>query len=153
MLQSNVVRTNCMDNLDRTNVVQSDIAKWSLNRQLQTMGYLSQGETIDDHDELLHLFRNSQSLSARALMVMMNLLYLFQCGRIMQTPSVSRTVVQAHSKLILRVRESGHSLVIWQTGSTPPRGISRITIMTDLDRCVPASHYCGVRRTNILDLG
>ncbi len=69
MLQSNVVRTNCMDNLDRTNVVQSDIAKWSLNRQLQTMAYLSQGETIDDHDELLHLFRNSQCLSVPILMV------------------------------------------------------------------------------------
>jgi hypothetical protein len=59
MLQSGTVRTNCMDNLDRTNVVQSDIAKWSLKRQLQIMGYLSQGETIDDQDEFLHLFRNS----------------------------------------------------------------------------------------------
>ena len=62
-LQSGVVRTNCMDNLDRTNVVQSDIAKWSLRLQLQIMGYLSQGETIDDHDEFLHLFRNSLFLS------------------------------------------------------------------------------------------
>ena len=58
-----------MDNLDRTNVVQSDIAKWSLKRQLQTMGYLSQGETIDDQDEFLQLFRNSWSLSVPTLMV------------------------------------------------------------------------------------
>jgi hypothetical protein len=49
-----------MDNLDRTNVVQSSIAKQSLTLQLQVIGYLSQGETIDDHDEFLHLFRNSQ---------------------------------------------------------------------------------------------
>src|SRR5258706_11780658 len=84
---------------------------------------------------------------------MMNLLYFFQCGRTMQTPSASRTVVQAHSKLILRVPESGHSLVIWQTGSTAPRGISRITIMTGLDRCVPASHSRSARRANIIDLG
>lgn len=69
MRQSGVVRTNCMDNLDRTNVVQSDIAKWSLKRQLQTMGYLSQGETIDDQDEFLQLFRNSWSLSVPTLMV------------------------------------------------------------------------------------
>jgi len=69
MLQSGVVRTNCMDNLDRTNVVQSDIAKWSLKRQLQAMGYLSQGETIDDQDEFLHLFRNSPSLSVPTLIV------------------------------------------------------------------------------------
>jgi hypothetical protein len=68
-LQLGVVRTNCMDNLDRTNVVQSAIAKWSLARQLQTVGYLSQGETIDDHDEFLHLFRNSQSPSVPTLMV------------------------------------------------------------------------------------
>jgi len=69
MLQLGVVRTNCMDNLDRTNVVQSDIAKWSLQRQLQIMGYLAQGETIDDQDEFLHLFRNSQALSVPTLMV------------------------------------------------------------------------------------
>ena len=69
MRQLGVVRTNCMDNLDRTNVVQSDIAKWSLKRQLQIMGYLSQGETIDDQDEFLQLFRNSWSLSFPTLMV------------------------------------------------------------------------------------
>jgi len=68
-LQLGVVRTNCMDNLDRTNVVQSDIAKWSLRRQLQVVGYLSKEETIDDHDEFLHLFRNSQSLSGPTLVV------------------------------------------------------------------------------------
>lgn len=67
-LQSGVVRTNCMDNLDRTNVVQSDIAKWSLGRQLQVMGYLSQGETINDHDEFLNLFRNSLFLSVSTSM-------------------------------------------------------------------------------------
>ena len=33
------------------------------------MGYLSQGETIDDQDEFLQLFRNSRSLSIPALMV------------------------------------------------------------------------------------
>lgn len=57
-----------MDNLDRTNVVQSNIAKWSLGRQLQVMGYLSQGETINDHDEFLNLFRNSLFLSVSTSM-------------------------------------------------------------------------------------
>jgi hypothetical protein len=70
----------------------------------------------------------------------------------MQTSSPSRTVVQVHSKLTLRVPEGGHSLVTWQTGSTPSHDISRITIVTGLDRCVPASHSCGVRGANSIAL-
>lgn len=61
-----------MDNLDRTNVVQSDIAKWSLKRQLQVMEYLSKEETIDDHNEILQLFRNSQPLSIPTFVVVDN---------------------------------------------------------------------------------
>lgn len=37
-LQSGVVRTNCMDCLDRTNVVQSSIGAWALEQQLQSLG-------------------------------------------------------------------------------------------------------------------
>ena len=40
-LQTKVVRTNCMDCLDRTNVVQSTIARWVLQKQLTDAGYLS----------------------------------------------------------------------------------------------------------------
>lgn len=40
-LQTKVVRTNCMDCLDRTNVVQSTIARWALQKQLTDAGYLS----------------------------------------------------------------------------------------------------------------
>ena len=36
--QSGVVRSNCMDCLDRTNVVQSAIASWALERQLNELG-------------------------------------------------------------------------------------------------------------------
>jgi len=50
-----------MDNLDRTNVAQSTIAKWSLNKQLQELGVLSEGETVDQHADFMHLFRNGQS--------------------------------------------------------------------------------------------
>ncbi|KIM31856.1 hypothetical protein M408DRAFT_327265, partial [Serendipita vermifera MAFF 305830] len=56
--QMGVVRTNCMDNLDRTNVVQGAIAKWSLNKQLQELGILSEGEVVDQHSDFMHLFRN-----------------------------------------------------------------------------------------------
>lgn len=39
-LQSKVIRTNCMDCLDRTNVVQSMFSRWILQHQLISLGYL-----------------------------------------------------------------------------------------------------------------
>ncbi|KAF9427893.1 hypothetical protein BGZ94_003918 [Podila epigama] len=56
--QTSVVRTNCMDCLDRTNVVQSVIARWMLNRQLQEIGILSPNETFESHRHFETLFRN-----------------------------------------------------------------------------------------------
>ncbi|KGU17848.1 hypothetical protein MEM_00970 [Candida albicans L26] len=40
-LQDKIVRTNCMDCLDRTNVVQSTIGRWVLQNQLTETNYLS----------------------------------------------------------------------------------------------------------------
>ncbi|CAN3372391.1 hypothetical protein DIURU_004153 [Diutina rugosa] len=40
--QNKVVRTNCMDCLDRTNVVQSTIARWVLQRELVEQGYVNE---------------------------------------------------------------------------------------------------------------
>jgi hypothetical protein len=48
--QTSIVRTNCMDCLDRTNVVQSMLARWTLNRQLADLGVLSRGETFTTAD-------------------------------------------------------------------------------------------------------
>ena len=59
-LQLGVVRTNCMDNLDRTNVAQSAIAKWMLNRQLRDVGVFQEHESVDSHDGFMHDFRNSE---------------------------------------------------------------------------------------------
>lgn len=56
--QTSVVRTNCMDCLDRTNVVQSMLGRWNLNRQLTDLGVLSRGETFTSVDpEFEVLFR------------------------------------------------------------------------------------------------
>ena len=44
--QSGVVRTNCIDCLDRTNVVQGLIARYVLTHQLRQMGVLGQGDEI-----------------------------------------------------------------------------------------------------------
>ena len=55
--QTSVVRTNCMDCLDRTNVVQSMLARWILNRQLTDLGVLSRGETFTSDPAFEVLFR------------------------------------------------------------------------------------------------
>jgi len=68
--QTSVVRTNCMDCLDRTNVVQSLLGRRSLNRQLADLGILSpaSGETFTTADpEFEHLFRNLWADNADAV--------------------------------------------------------------------------------------
>ena len=56
--QTAVVRTNCMDCLDRTNLVQSMLARWILTRQLRDVGVLRPGESADDDASFKDLFRN-----------------------------------------------------------------------------------------------
>lgn len=56
--QTAVVRTNCMDCLDRTNVVQTMIGRWTLSRQLLDIGVLKPGESADDDATFKDLFRN-----------------------------------------------------------------------------------------------
>lgn len=56
--QSAVVRTNCMDCLDRTNVVQSMLGRFSLNRMLTDLGLMQPGETAQQDESFEHLFRN-----------------------------------------------------------------------------------------------
>jgi len=50
--QLGVVRTNCMDNLDRTNVAQAAIARWILDVQLKAAGILSEKDSVDRQDEI-----------------------------------------------------------------------------------------------------
>jgi hypothetical protein len=56
--QSAVVRTNCMDCLDRTNVVQTMLGRFAIDRQLTDVGVLQPGETADDDPDFRNLFRN-----------------------------------------------------------------------------------------------
>jgi hypothetical protein len=58
--QTGVIRSNCMDCLDRTNVAQAALAKDAMQRQLRSTGVLSHKENIDDHSEFIHVFRNGQ---------------------------------------------------------------------------------------------
>ncbi|KAF2218933.1 SacI homology domain-containing protein [Elsinoe ampelina] len=56
--QRAVVRTNCMDCLDRTNVVQSMLGRWSLNRMMTDLGLFRSGEQASEDSKFEHLFRN-----------------------------------------------------------------------------------------------
>ncbi|EJD55532.1 inositol/phosphatidylinositol phosphatase [Auricularia subglabra TFB-10046 SS5] len=56
-IQIGTVRTNCMDNLDRTNVVQTHLAKWTLNRQLREVGIISNEDEVENHPEFMSVFR------------------------------------------------------------------------------------------------
>jgi len=56
--QAGVFRTNCIDTLDRTNVVQGMLARKSLERELSSRGLLAEGATFDSASpELERLFR------------------------------------------------------------------------------------------------
>lgn len=57
------MRTNCMDNLDRTNVAQAAFAKWTLDRQLKTLGILNEHESIESYEQLIKDFRESKAQS------------------------------------------------------------------------------------------
>ncbi|XP_078435169.1 SAC domain-containing protein 8 isoform X2 [Wolffia australiana] len=55
--QSGIIRVNCIDCLDRTNVTQSYMGKKSLDIQLHKIGVLSSDECISTDDDLYEKFR------------------------------------------------------------------------------------------------
>lgn len=58
--QGSVVRTNCMDCLDRTNVVQSTLGRWVLTYQLRKAGVLGPEEWVEKNEGFMYLFRNGE---------------------------------------------------------------------------------------------
>jgi hypothetical protein len=65
--QNGVIRTNCIDNLDRTNVGQSAFAKVVIMQQLFLLGYVTQETRFDDLTELKWAFQNAWADNANAL--------------------------------------------------------------------------------------
>lgn len=66
--QDGVIRTNCMDCLDRTNVVQSVLARRALLEQLKDFGILSKEASHEDFGEvLIGIFRNVWADNADAI--------------------------------------------------------------------------------------
>ncbi|XP_065827601.1 phosphatidylinositol-3-phosphatase SAC1-like [Oscarella lobularis] len=56
--QEGIFRTNCLDCLDRTNVVQGLLARTCLQQQLETFGILAVGEPLESHKDFDFTFKN-----------------------------------------------------------------------------------------------
>jgi len=67
--QSSVCRTNCMDCLDRTNVVQSVLARRTLNLQLREAGVLGPQQKVEDAQEFINMFNNVWADNANAMSI------------------------------------------------------------------------------------
>jgi len=57
-LQEGVFRTNCVDCLDRTNVVQGMLARLNVNHVLKEMDIFRDGEKVADHPDFEYLHKN-----------------------------------------------------------------------------------------------
>lgn len=57
--QSGVVRTNCLDCLDRTNVVQSVMAHHILRNQMEALGVLGGGEPVESMADFEAAWKNA----------------------------------------------------------------------------------------------
>uniref|UniRef100_A0A667ZYU6 SAC1 like phosphatidylinositide phosphatase b n=1 Tax=Myripristis murdjan TaxID=586833 RepID=A0A667ZYU6_9TELE len=64
--QEGTFRSNCMDCLDRTNVIQSLLARRSLQSQLQRMGVLHMGQQIEDQADFEKIYKNAWADNANA---------------------------------------------------------------------------------------
>ncbi|XP_062865897.1 phosphatidylinositol-3-phosphatase SAC1-A isoform X2 [Trichomycterus rosablanca] len=64
--QTGTFRSNCMDCLDRTNVIQSLLARRSLQNQLQRMGVLHVGQKIEEQADFEKIYKNAWADNANA---------------------------------------------------------------------------------------
>ncbi|XP_061764279.1 phosphatidylinositol-3-phosphatase SAC1-A isoform X3 [Nerophis ophidion] len=67
--QRGVFRSNCMDCLDRTNVIQSLLARRSLQSQLQRMGILNIGQRLEEQVDFENIYKNAWADNANACAV------------------------------------------------------------------------------------
>ncbi|XP_063308087.1 phosphatidylinositol-3-phosphatase SAC1 isoform X2 [Pelobates fuscus] len=66
MQQDGIFRSNCMDCLDRTNVIQSLLARRSLQIQLQRLGVLHVGQNIEEQVQFEKVYKNAWADNANA---------------------------------------------------------------------------------------
>lgn len=68
--QAGVCRTNCLDCLDRTNVVQSELGKFMLVKQLRQARFLRENETLTEHPIFYSVFKGMWADNADAVSIM-----------------------------------------------------------------------------------
>ncbi|KAI8324609.1 hypothetical protein GQ54DRAFT_296117 [Martensiomyces pterosporus] len=66
-LQLGVIRSNCMDCLDRTNVIQTEMARTILTKQLRDLGVFSATDTIGSFPAMQSMLRNVWADNADAV--------------------------------------------------------------------------------------
>ncbi|KAL7976805.1 hypothetical protein Chor_008754 [Crotalus horridus] len=66
MQQEGIFRSNCMDCLDRTNVIQSLLAHRSLQSQLQRLGVLHATQRLEEQAEFEKIYKNAWADNANA---------------------------------------------------------------------------------------
>uniref|UniRef100_A0A673IPL9 SAC domain-containing protein n=1 Tax=Sinocyclocheilus rhinocerous TaxID=307959 RepID=A0A673IPL9_9TELE len=64
--QDGTFRSNCMDCLDRTNVIQSLLARRSLQSQLERIGVLHVGQRIEEQADFEKIYKNAWADNANA---------------------------------------------------------------------------------------
>uniref|UniRef100_A0A8C8GKD3 SAC domain-containing protein n=1 Tax=Oncorhynchus tshawytscha TaxID=74940 RepID=A0A8C8GKD3_ONCTS len=64
--QKGTFRSNCMDCLDRTNVIQSMLARCSIQSQLQRMGVLHVAQRIEEQADFEKIYKNAWADNANA---------------------------------------------------------------------------------------
>lgn len=80
-LQTSVVRVNCIDCLDRTNVVQSEIARFILTRQLKEAEIIPPKLFLVEATELNHTFKNGMAFIHNIMSTNHQMLFVRSLGR------------------------------------------------------------------------
>lgn len=88
--QSGVFRVNCMDCLDRTNVVEGLLAKRSLKQQLIKLGVLNDEDRIESQSTFDYVFRNGLCIILKLLVLQAHLFIPFV------SHTLSLTACQSH---------------------------------------------------------
>jgi hypothetical protein len=130
-LQKGVIRTNCMDNLDRTNVSQAAFARWNLDKQLKAVGVLSENDSIALHEDLDSIFRIRECAFNLGWMSSDG---TAQCGPTMQILSQQPTAARRLSRLTSPVLASVPVGALSRTSRNRRCDTSRTTTSTGLAR-------------------
>lgn len=123
-----------MDSLDRTNVVQSALAKYILDKQLVTAGLLNPGDSVNNHSEFMTVFRNSASNWIPSVKFDLILILSPQSGRITPTPFRTPILGRAPSRRTSRAQASARFRARSWTAGTASSATSKTTTSMARDK-------------------